>query len=1118
MSSAKTTRSRRLGFLTAFLAGTLLLLASAAPAFAVTGWSIDSVQNPTIAPGEQSEYIVIVKNTGDEPMDGSQIDIVATLPPGLTAVAGELFAPFIGFFECTALDGSPIVAGVTTSVRCSTTDPVLPVGATSGGLNWQQVKLTVEAEPSASGGLSPHFEVSGGGAAPASTIGPILVSSEPPGFGIDSFESRLGANPAGDPFTQAGGHPFNSTTTIEFNTKTDPVPISGSAYPVEPVKDISTEVPPGLLGDPTAVGTCTAAELAHSAFAAPQPLCPPSSQVGTQVVRVNGYYARESVSHPYPMFNMVPPPGVAARFGFNIFGVVTVIDAEVRRGGDYGVTLSARNISEGLALAGTTTTFWGTPASEAHRADRACPDEKDLPAVSGFTCPSGGPEVPFLRNPTSCSAQGLPFIAHADSWFDQGDFDSATTRTHRLPGLPYLPEDWGPDVGIDGCEDVPVKGTLAAQPTTLDAESSSGLSVKVEVPNPGLSNPDGISSSDLKKVKVSLPQGVTINPSQAEGLGVCMPAQYESTELSFFPTPGKGCPSESKIGTALVHTPVLDEPIGGDVFIAAPDDPATGAPGAENPFDSLLAMYVVLEEPQRGVLIKLPGKIETDERTGRIVSTFSDLPQLPFDSFELKLREGARAPLITPPTCGTYTTETEITGHSDPANPIVSKSTFEITRGIGGAPCPSGGLPPFKPGFSAGSINNNAGSFSEFVMRLTRNDGEQDMTKFSSILPPGVSAKIAGVGKCPDTAIQAAKAKTGKQELANPSCPSSSQIGRTLVGAGVGSVLTRVPGSLYLAGPHNGAPLSVVSITPAVAGPFDVGTVVVQEALTLDPVTGEVHVDGDRSDPIPHILKGIPLKLRDLRIYVDRDKFTINPTSCDPSSVRATLFGSHLDVFSSSDDVPVDLASRYQAANCLNLAFKPSLKLKLRGGTKRGSHPGLRAVVTPRRGDANIDGATVTLPRSAFLEQAHIRTICTRVQFAANACPKGAIYGHVTAWTPLLDEPLSGPVYLRSSNNKLPDLVFDLHGIVDIEVPGRIDSVRTGGIRTTFSSVPDAPISRVVLTMQGGKKGLIVNSADLCAAKNRAKVAFTGQNGKRHSFRPVVKAQCGKARRGKRNR
>ncbi|HET9162813.1 MAG TPA: hypothetical protein VFN89_05115, partial [Solirubrobacterales bacterium] len=317
--------------------------------------------------------------------------------------------------------------------------------------------------------------------------------------------------------------------------------------------------------------------------------------------------------------------------------------------------------------------------------------------------------------------------------------------------------------------------------------------------------------------------------------------------------------------------------------------------------------------------------------------------------------------------------------------------------------------------------------------------------------------------------------------------------------------------------PYHGDPLSVIAITPAVAGPFDAGTIVVQEALTLNPKTAEVEVDGAHSDPIPHIVKGIVLKLRDLRVNVDRPNFTLNPTSCDESKARSVLFGSYINVLDPSDDRPVDLSTRYQAANCLNLGFKPRLALSLKGGTKRGGHPGLKALYSPRKGDANIKGLVVRLPRSAFLDQAHIKTICTRVQFAAGGgngeqCPAASRYGFVKAWTPLLDEPLEGPVFLRSSNHKLPDLLFALHGLVDIEVDVRIDSSH-GGIRATLEDAPDATLSKVVLHMQGAKKGLIINSKNLCGSNNRANVLATGHNGKQFHTHPVMKAQCGKAHR-----
>ncbi len=380
----------------------------------------------------------------------------------------------------------------------------------------------------------------------------------------------------------------------------------------------------------------------------------------------------------------------------------------------------------------------------------------------------------------------------------------------------------------------------------------------------------------------------------------------------------------------------------GSVFVASQDD---------NPFGSLIALYMVLREPRLGVFVKLPIKIDASEErgpnAGRLVATVDDAPQLPVSRFTFHFKEGPRAPLVTPSACGTYTTTAQLSPWAHPEEPVTPSptATFDINTGMGGSPCPSGGAPPFKPGFSAGTLNNSAGAYSPLNMLLSRADGEQDITRFSAVLPPGVLAKLAGVGKCSDGSIAAARSKSGRAEIAAPSCPASSQVGRVVAGAGVGSALTYVSGSLYLAGPFGGDPLSVVSIVPAVAGPFDIGTVVTQVALTVNPETGVAEVDGVHSEPIPHILKGIPLKVRDLRVYADRPNFSLNATSCEREMATATLFGSYLDVFNPADDVPVARSDRYQAASCASLLFKPKLQLSLKGSTKRAGHPALRAVL-----------------------------------------------------------------------------------------------------------------------------------------------------------------------------
>lgn len=909
-----------------------------------------------------------------------------------------------------------------------------------------------------------------------------IASPASAAFGLKDLEiSITGSN--GDPPLQAGSHPYAVTTKLAVETEVK----SGKVVPVEETKDLKISLPPGFVGDPTAVSRCTAAEF----LAGENGECPNSSAVGLTKVE----FGEPGGFQVDPVYNLVPSPGTLFKLGFIVEGRAPVtVDIRLNPEEPHNGIASPTNISQTLFFFGAELTVWGVPADPTHDSLRGTCLDKAGKSL-GNNCSAGIREKPFLTLPTSC-ADPLTADFEADSWQHPGVWFKETIAVQGSA-----------DSRPTGCAKLGFAPEISAQPTNHSAEGPSGLDFGVAVDDEGLISPTGKADSTVKKAVVTLPEGITLNPSVAEGLVTCSPAQLKAEKLDT--APGQGCPEASKIGTVEVETPLLEgELLKGSVFVATQN---------QNPFNSLVAIYIVIRDRELGILVKLAAKIEPDPNTGRLITTLDDAPQLPFSSFSFHFREGGRSPLITPPLCGNYLVEAQFTPWANPAGPVpVPPADFDIVGGVGGGPCAPGGAPPFLPGFGAGTLNNQAAAYSPFNMRLTRRDGDQDLVRFSALLPPGLIGKLAGVTKCPETAIAAAKAKTGKAELASPSCPPGSRIGHTLAGAGVGSELTYVGGQLYLGGPFGGAPLSVVSITPAVAGPFDVGTVVVREALSLDPRSAEVKADGAHSDPIPHKLAGIPLKLRDLRVYVDRKDFILNPTNCDLFQTRATVFGGG-SFFSPAGEIPVSLAERFVAANCAKLGFKPSFDLRLRGGTRRGSHPALHAVVTPRAGDANFNQAVVTLPRSAFLDQAHIRTICTRVQFAAKACPAGSIYGKATLFTPLLDESLTGPAYLRSSNHKLPDLVIALHGIVDIEVVGRLDS-HNGGIRTTFEDAPDAPFSKFVLDMQGGQKGLIINSRDLCAHSSRAIARLIGQNGRRDDFQPLVRPSCKKSSKAKRHR
>ncbi|MGE5336037.1 MAG: hypothetical protein ACM3JL_01275 [Nitrososphaerota archaeon] len=917
------------------------------------------------------------------------------------------------------------------------------------------------------------------------------------GFGIapGSF-SATATNADGTIDSQAGSHPFDFTVSFKFNLDESGEVEGGLA------RDIIVDLPPGFAGNPLAVPRCTRQQYEGAASR-----CPGDTQVGLLKATIPG------LGQPtLPIFNIVPPPGVAAQLGGQVINLSTIQNASVRTEEGYGLEVGVFNVPAEVSEA--TETIWGVPADPAHDSQRGIHAFNN-----GEGEPSSAPLQPFLTLPTSCV--GVPEVTlKADSEFARGVFAEETVPFRDGAGTP---------APLAGCAAVPFSPRVTVQPTSGLAASPAGLDFGLKLPDDGLLGPSAIAETEPRKTVVTLPEGVTVNASLAAGIGVCTPAQYGAEQLGT--PPGGGCPESSKLGSVVARTPLLEEAIEGSLYLAAPYD---------NPFGTLTALYLVARAPQRGVLVKQAGKVELDRATGQITTTFDDLPPLPYSDFKLHFREGARAPLVTPPACGEFRTVARLTPFSVPSDEgaVTVESPFQIERGADGGACPTGGLPPFHPGLLAGTIDNAAGSYSPLYLRLSRGTGEQEITRFSIKLPPGLVAKLAGVPFCPEGAIAAARAREGtphggSEELASPSCPAASQIGRTVVGAGVGSALAYAPGKLYLAGPYNGSPLSVLAVTAAKVGPFDLGTVVVREALRVDPETAEVFVDAAGSDPLPHIIAGVPVQLRDIRVYVERPKFTLNPTSCAPMSIASPVLGAGLDLASEADDSPVTVSIRFQAADCGSLGFRPRISLTLKGGTKRGQVPRLKAVARPRRGDANIRRAVVTLPASEFLEQGHIGTICTRVQFAAGPgngaqCPPGSVYGHARATSPLLDETLSGPVFLRANGGarELPDLVAALHSAkVDIDLVGYVDSVPIKGtdrsrIRNTFAAAPDAPVSRFVLEMAGGKRGLIVNSADLCRRTHRARAAFTAHNGRRRVSHPAVRTpgcrKKGRHRRGHR--
>ena len=1045
----KTRPKYRLSLLSAVLClGAWLGIPAAAAAAPLPAWRLAAVSLPTnVAPGTTGQFDLSVVNVGAASSNGA-VTVLDTLPSGLTPL------PVAG---CTV---------VAQTVTCPITEKI-------GAGEVSALSIPFEVGLSATGTLINEATVEGGGAGPAVTETPVTISTSVAPFGFlpgdNGFAAPLTADD-GSAATQAGSHPYQLTIELGFpNEKTSEIISAGA------VRDVSTELPPGEIVDPNSTPKlCTEAQLVTRK-------CPEASQIGIATVTTT-FFSGVGLGVS-PVYNMVAVPGTPSTFGFDAAGVgiFTHITGALRSDGDYGLTGISREILARGAnpILGVRLALWGDPSDPSHDPQRA----QCLGGHGEKLCPAEEESKDaLLTTPVQCTGQPTVTRGRTDSWEETGVIKTGSYESADLAGTP---------VAVNGCNQLHFEPTIEAKPTTDLADSPSGLEVDVHQPTD--QDPGGTSPAIMKDLRLALPEGMSVNPSSADGLGACSEAQANVHTL----TPS-ACPGDSKLGTVEVLTPLLNHPLSGALYLAEPFD---------NPSSSLIGLYLAIDDPSSGTVANLAGEVEADHTTGQLTTVFDENPQLPIEDIKAKLFTGARAALRTPATCGTYTSTAQMTPWSTPqtadAHPTGS---FAITASPAGGSCPgSAAALPNAPGFTAGTITPQAAAFSPFVLKASRPDGSQELAKIETTLAPGLVAKLAGVPYCSEAQIAQAESRDkpgeGAVEKADPSCPAASQVGTVDVGAGAGPTPLHTSGRAYLAGPYKGAPLSLVVITPAIAGPFDLGAVVVRTALEVDPESTRVTAV---SDPFPRILDGIPLDIRSIAIELSRPQFTLNPTSCDPSTISGTL--------TSVAGVGAGVSSPFQVGGCPALGFKPALSIKLNGATKRSKNPALRAILTMPPAGANVAEASVALPHSEFLAQNHIRTVCTRVQFAAAGgngagCPAASVYGSATATTPLLDQPLSGPVYLRSSTHQLPDLVAALHGQIDVDLVGRIDS-KNGGIRTTFEGVPDAPVSKFILEMQGGKKGLLENSTNLCTSTNRATALFDGQNGKVSDFKPVVKNSC----------
>ncbi len=1114
---------------------TLLLVAcvatltlGASPAAAAPVLDVKTKWGPThLVPGDVGQFVVNVRNYGDTNASGP-VTVELTLPPGVTRVPPAPFDDFASngegapYWSC-----SDLVSGGIDTVTCTNSmeDIVARTGAMSTLEYWdlRALVIRVAVAPDAAGTHEVTTEVSSGGGSDSS-VQPITIDDDPTSFGVvdETFRSDLfdAAFPAGQPIRHAGAHPFELRVGFDFNLRKaeSPSPLPGfvstllSTQPVEDARTTVITLPHGLAGNPEATPKCSSSDFLRKRGNIDTG-CPPETQVGTLDLYMNAPPAptfNNNWTTRVGVYNLEPRKGVPADFGFNVLGYRGHIYPTLDPARNYAIKATTPYISSILPLHTAEFTMWGVPADPAHFWKRT--NENEDEPLHGIE--SNAPIKPLLSLPMDCSDHGRATFG-ADSWQSPGWDNLNEDPT----GLPVYETSSAESLEVEGCDDPRIRfePKVALQPTSRAAGGPTGLKVDLIVPqrNDTVGDADelyeqngdvqAIPTPPMKKAVVTFPEGMTLSTSAAQGLGNCTAEQIGMGTNS----PVR-CPEDSRYGSLTLHTPILppDAPMVGDIYIAKQN---------ENPFNNFLSMYFVIHDDDRGLLVKIAGRIDLDPRTGQIRTTFDDLPQFPVSNMELTFKGGVRAGLVNPTTCGTKTIRAEFFSWHDPDTPITETNSYDVTRRPDGSPCVNSlSERPFGPKLTAGTVNPSAGAYSPFTFRLQRTDDDQEFSQLGVTLPPGLLANISKIAECPEAGIAQAEAsgRTGTQEQAAPSCPASSQIGTTDVGSGVGQVITYIPGKAYLAGPYKGAPLSMVVITPVLAGPYDLGVIAVRSAIHVDPQTAQASI---QTDPFPQIYQGIPVRIRDIRVKADRPDTIVNPTSCDPMAVEARVTGTGGILESIADDTAVDLAERFQAANCARLGFKPKLSFKLRGGTERGDFPALEATLRARPGDANIARSTVILPRSEFIEQGHIRTVCTRVQFAADQCPPGSIYGRAKATSPLFDEVLEGPVYLRSNGGErlLPDLVVSLDGKIEVALAGFIDSVK-GRVRNTFDVVPDAPVTMFKLMMQGGKKGLLVNHLDLCEVTARADVKFVGQNGKIAQSRPKMGTSCkGKGRKGR---
>jgi len=899
------------------------------------------------------------------------------------------------------------------------------------------------------------------------------------------------------PITQAGAY---ADTTMTWVLK-----VSGGENAVrggsEVTSDIVVKGPPGMLTNLNAVPPCPLGTFKHTVNVVPELACQPASQVGI----VSALFGGVISDRTYPVYKVSTLPGALATFGYayeiDMGRIGVFVNAKLRTNEDYGITFERVGTKIPEFIPASFMTLWGIPADSSHDSERW----NRSPFTWGAS--AGTPLIPMMANATDCNSQVLEaalqlrYLHEPERW---------------LPDDPEDPSYRFVSPGPVGCDQLTFHPYADLTTSTNGFDSPSGISLHLAFPRAtGSSN---LETPPLKVGEITLPVGVSINPAAANDVTGCDPEQIGFLGANF-PAPNPirfssgvaNCPDASKVGTAAMRSPLVEEPITGNIYLAAPHD---------NPFHSLFALYLVFNGPSASDLdpnftIKLAAQVAVDPVSGQISVKANSLPQLPSEDIWMTLFGGPTALLATPPVCKEEVAKVRLVPWSAPESgpPPVLESRMAFSAGPSGEPCPqSSAARPFSPTLAVRTRNASASAPSPVVLHIGNSRGDQELGAFKIKFPRGLTANIREVAYCSPAGIAQAVRRNGigegTVEQTHPSCPADAKVGSVVADVGAGSVPLSVDGSVYLAGSYKGAPFSLVAVTPVLAGGtngqslFDLGTIVDRATVDVDPRSGQITIGADQ---MPRMLDGIPLRINSLTIRLDRQGFLRNPSSCNEKRTTAEV-----DSFNSAQSM---LSIRFQVGDCASLSFRPMARVKLLGGTRQGQHPKLQAVLDVDENDATLARARVILPEAESLNYDRLANVCRDTLFTQRSCPKRSIVGNAVAWSPLIERPLKGQVYLRSSGRGRPVLVLSLDGEVFIEATAELRLRRDHRTELVFTNLPDLPLEGVEMTLRGGKGGLLTNSRNLCVRPVHFGLRFTSHSGRIGSQRAYDARKCSGGRR-----